>query len=251
MKNIITTIAVAITIIAGQFVSGTNTAKASPIVEIQNPKGNKNVETKDIWVKNFDKIKIEVDAEVHYYQSESESGIKITIDENLFELINATVDVNTLTIKLYQNVKLQPSKFVIEIYTNNIELISNKKNATIEFKTEINVKELKIENKGNGKIFSMKSTEVKDLEVENIGNGTITLVGKADNARIFLSGAGKINMENYAIRNCTCENSGAGDIYIYASKQLDCMLFGKGNIYYMGDPEIKKDIPGVGKLIKR
>ena len=92
---------------------------------------------------------------------------------------------------------------------------------------------------------------LKDLEVENIGNGSITLVGKADNARIFLSGAGKINMENYAIRNCTCENSGAGDIYIYASKQLDCMLFGKGNIYYMGDPEIKKDIPGVGKLIKR
>lgn len=217
-------------------------------------KGSKNVETRDIWVQDFTKIKIMVDAEVHYSQTDEGVNLSMTIDDNLFDVFEVTVDVNTLIIRpkdKYKTTKIQPTKFVINISSDKLEMISNTTSARWDIQTEVVVKELKIENTGCGSIYSMKSFDIEELVVENTGSGNITLVGKANEAKILLIGSGKINMENCAVKDFSCENSGTGDIYVFAVDFLTCQISGKGNIYYMGKPEIKKDIVGKGRLIRR
>ena len=229
-------------------------SKTTPSLTTSTLKGNKNVETRNIWVQDFTKIKIMVDAEVSYSQVEEGVNLSMTLDDNLFDAFEITVDVNTLIIRAkdkYKTTKIQPTKFVINISSDNLEMISNATSARFEIQTEISVKELKIENLGSGRVCSMKSFDVQELEVENTGSGTITLVGKADEAKVLLMGSGKINMENCAVKDCSCENSGSGDIYVYAVDFLNCQVFGKGNVYYMGKPEIKKDVVGTGRLIRR
>lgn len=228
--------------------------KPTALLAASTLKGNKNVETRDIWVQDFTKIKIMVDAEVHYSQAEEGVNLSITLDDNLFDALEVTVDVNTLVIRpkdKYKTTKIQPTKFVINISSDELEMIANTTSARLDFQTEVAAKELKIENTGSGRVHSMKSFDVEELVVENTGSGNITLVGKADEAKILLVGSGKINMENCAVKDCTCENSGSGDIYVYAVDFLTCQMAGKGNIYYMGKPEIKKDIVGKGRLIRR
>lgn len=217
-------------------------------------KGNKHVVTRDVWVQDFKKIKIMVDADIRYSQSEDGPQVLLTLDENLHEMFDIHVEVNTLILapkEKYKGTKIQPTKFVVEISSEKLEMITINSNARFDVQTEVSTPELKIENTTNGRIYSMKAINVEELEIENTGNGNITLVGKADEANILQTAGGKINMENCAVSDCTCENSGSGDIYIYAVDFLTCQVFGKGNVYYMGDPKIKKDVVGTGRLIRR
>ena len=194
---------------------------------------NSDVITQNVRVLDFYKIEVNgIDAQIRYSQSDI-NEVNVTTNEYLHDMLSIVVDVNTLVIKptdKYKKNRKKATCLIIDITSTNIEMIKNNSNSNIQFMTEINTPELRIEN-------------------TNAGN--ITMVGKIEKAEILLLGTGKLNLENCSIKRCKCEHSGVGDVYVYAVDTLDVNIFGKGNVYYMGEPKIKQEILGTGRLIKR
>ena len=215
---------------------------------------NNDVTTKNVRILDFSKIEINgVEAQIRYSQADNYE-VKVTTNEYLHDILTITVDVNTLVIKpsdKYKKNRKKAACLIIDISSPGIELIRNNSNSNIQFETEIAVPEFRIENNAKGNISGMKSVETDKMEIENTNAGNITLVGKIQKADMLLLGTGKLNLENCSIKNCKCEHSGAGDLYVYVTSKLDAKIFGKGNIYYMGEPKIISETPGTGRLIKR
>ncbi|MBR3939684.1 MAG: DUF2807 domain-containing protein [Bacteroidales bacterium] len=215
---------------------------------------NSDVITQNVRVLEFYKIEVNgIDAQIRYSQSDI-NEVNVTTNEYLHDMLSIVVDVNTLVIKptdKYKKNRKKATCLIIDITSTNIEMIKNNSNSNIQFMTEINTPELRIENIGKGSISGMKSVDVGVLEIENTNAGNITMVGKIEKAEILLLGTGKLNLENCSIKRCKCEHSGVGDVYVYAVDTLDVNIFGKGNVYYMGEPKIKQEILGTGRLIKR
>jgi hypothetical protein len=217
-------------------------------------KGDKNVITRRIDVGDFNKIEIRGNVDVQYSQAEAPDVMSVTLDKNLFDVYDFVVDVNTLVIapkKEYKHTKIAPTRFVVKISSYALEKVVNEGTGIFEVLTPIESHKLRIENKGSGKVLSMKAITVKNLEVENTGSGDIIVVGKAEKGKLLIAGSGKINMENCAVFDCSCEVSGSGNIFVYAVDDLDCKMFGSGNVLYLGDPDITKDSPGTGRVMRR
>lgn len=215
---------------------------------------NNDVITQNVRVLDFSKIEINgIDAQIRYSQSDV-NEVNVTTNEYLHDMLSIVVDVNTLVIKpndKYKKNRKKATCLIIDIASTDIVMIKNNSSSNIQFMTEIKTPELRIENIGKGNISGMKSIDAGVLEIENTNAGNITMVGKIQKAEILLLGTGKLNLENCSIKRCKCEHSGVGDLYVYAVDVLDVNMFGKGNIYYMGEPKIRQEILGTGRLIKR
>ena len=77
------------------------------------------------------------------------------------------------------------------------------------------------------------------------GDGT---VGQFD---IDVSGSGSLELDQLAAERASVTVSGSGNVVLAVSRTLDVHISGSATVTYRGDPEVKQDISGSGRLIKR
>jgi hypothetical protein len=82
------------------------------------------------------------------------------------------------------------------------------------------------------------------------GTGNVVLdSGKGANLTVTNNGVGSFDGSRYQTNRATVSTSG-GNIRIWAADVLDATVFGVGSVYYYGDPEIKRNSFGLGKIMK-
>jgi hypothetical protein len=89
----------------------------------------------------------------------------------------------------------------------------------------------------------------KKICVRLTGVGVVELSGSADELDIILSGAGRINALDLFAQKCAVQSSGAGVCSLYAVSELAVKLSGIGKVRYGGNPTVKSEISGLGKLV--
>ncbi len=89
----------------------------------------------------------------------------------------------------------------------------------------------------------------KKISARLTGVGTIELSGTADQLEIFMSGAGSLNALDLFAEKCAVRSSGVGSCALYAVRELDANISGIANVRYGGNPAIKSEISGLGKLV--
>jgi Putative auto-transporter adhesin, head GIN domain len=77
------------------------------------------------------------------------------------------------------------------------------------------------------------------------GDGT---VGQLD---IDVSGSGSLELDQLAAERASVTVSGSGNVVLAVSRALDVHISGSATVTYRGDPEVKQDISGSGRLVKR
>lgn len=81
------------------------------------------------------------------------------------------------------------------------------------------------------------------------GAGDFSLDGdRQDLLDIHITGTGNVSAFEMEAKDCIIRISGAGNCEVNVSDNLDVIVSGVGNIFYLGQPALRSDISGVGKV---
>jgi len=78
--------------------------------------------------------------------------------------------------------------------------------------------------------------KVDELEAILSGAGNMNLRGNATSAKLIMSGAGNLEAEDLVCQEATSILNGMGNLKVNASKSLEAIVSGIGDIYYKGNP---------------
>lgn len=87
-----------------------------------------------------------------------------------------------------------------------------------------------------------------ELETRISGAGRLRLAGKADRQELIISGAGKYSAAELSGQEGRVTISGAGDGTVNVSEKLEVRISGCGSVRYLGEPDVKKSVSGVGTV---
>jgi hypothetical protein len=138
------------------------------------------------------------------------------------------------------------SILVITVYYRSIEEVDLSGACELETSGSINGESFALEVSGAAE--ADLTLNVTNFELELSGGGDIDLNGIANNVAIGISGAAEVNAFELESKKANIFVSGAGEVEINASEELDVDISGAGEITYIGNPTIKKNISGVGEL---
>jgi DNA-directed RNA polymerase specialized sigma24 family protein len=99
----------------------------------------------------------------------------------------------------------------------------------------------------------MEVTQVstKQLTVLVGGTGDLTVAGKADVLQLTIFGAGNFLAGDLKTRSTTIRHTGMGKAVVNASRQLDVSILGNGTVEYMGSPQVRRSVLGLGTVTEK
>jgi hypothetical protein len=109
---------------------------------------------------------------------------------------------------------------------------------------------------------AISSTGAADIHVANVKNdqlsiswqgaGRIEAAGETKSVSISSTGAGKIDTSRLLAERAKVSVTGAAQVDVYASQQLDVTVSGVGQVTYDGNPGVvNKNVTGLGSVNKR
>ena len=177
-----------------------------------------------------------------YVTQDGTNTLEIEAYENLFEVIETSVNNGILNIKTTRHIDTSfPKGFLkkpVNIYVSmdKITELTMSGSGKLIGKTEINSDALHIVCSGSGKVdLNLKVTR---LSTKLSGSGTINLKGTATEHDLILSGSGRIKAYDLITEKTTALIAGSGSANVNTSEELDSKVSGSGSIRYKGDPKI-------------
>ncbi len=130
-------------------------------------------------------------------------------------------------------------------------LVSNSGNVNI---SELQIgNEIKNEIKGPGDInmHIKKSTKrvIENKIIFNSGDINVSSDTTYKKNTVQIIGSGNVYSDKLPAQEVIVSSRDKGEAYVYAIDKLDVEITGRGNVYYIGNPEIKSNIHGLGELI--
>ena len=216
-------------------------------------KGNGNIVTKEIDVRDFDEITLSVPATINFTQSEQYS-CSITIDENLLKFISIKTIGDDLRIRQLPS---KDGKPILSLSFGEKEVsLPNYQYATLQFtKFEINIsapslEDVKVNGSGIFNFVNDFSDHKLDADVNGTGQINAEKGLKIDELDVELSGSGSINFAQLTVEEVEVTVSGTGNSILNgAFGELDLSLMGSGNIKVSGNTRnAKAKIAGSGNI---
>ena len=97
----------------------------------------------------------------------------------------------------------------------------------------------------------LENLQVQTLKLSGAGAVKADLAGRAAEQAVSISGAGKYDAPMLESDDARVAVSGAGKVIVNARKTLTINLSGAGLVEYVGDPQVKQSVSGVGKVRRR
>jgi Putative auto-transporter adhesin, head GIN domain len=82
-----------------------------------------------------------------------------------------------------------------------------------------------------------------------MANADITVEGKAQYTRLYCADHGSVDLSNFSTNEMTMDYRSIRNSYVNVSNLLTANMLYKGNVYYLGRPEVKALYTNSGKLI--
>jgi hypothetical protein len=157
-------------------------------------------------------------------------ALSISADGNLLPYIVTEVRGSTLVIEYKRNVVFdRVSDLTFKLAVKNLNSIEVNGAAAIEG----------------------KNIDAERLSVNMSGAGALKMQGKIVQQDVTLNGTGAYNAENVEGKRATVTNSGAGAAVVRVSDQLNATINGIGMIEYIGNPQVTKNVSGIGVVRQR
>ncbi|PZO36161.1 MAG: DUF2807 domain-containing protein [Pseudanabaena frigida] len=180
-------------------------------------------------VTTFSSISFKSVGKLKIQQTDKES-LKIIAEDNILPILEGHVSGQTL-------------------YISNLNKLSINPTQPIEFIVEVkSLEHLDINGVGS---IEVKDIQGKSLSVLLDGLGSVAIAGNVDVLDITLSGVGSFNGEELKAKQVTVRNKSMGSVVVNASETLDASVSGLGSIEYIGSPQVKESVKGMGSIRKR
>lgn len=188
-------------------------------------KGSGNVTTEVRPVDKFTAIQLSGIGHLVVERTGTES-LSVTADDNLISLFTSEVKNGTLYLSVAKG-KTPSASPTYKVTLSDLR---------------------KLGVSGAGSIEATK-LDGDDLSISISGAGSGSAAGRADNLTISISGAGSFNAAELKAKRAKVEVSGAGNVTVNASDELDASVSGVGTIWYIGNPPKRSTrVSGVGSI---
>jgi putative autotransporter adhesin-like protein len=190
-------------------------------------KGSGVLKTETRPVEKFTAISVSGAANVEIEQTGEES-LEITVDDNLLPLFTTEVRDGTLFIRI----------------ADGQRVTWNGKGPRIK----ITVKELRKLKASGATTVKATKLDTDSLSISVSGAASVSIAGRSNGLSISVSGAGSLNAIDLQAKRATVIVSGAGDVTVNATDELDARVSGAGDIWYVGSPKLQSRISGAGTI---
>ncbi|MCP2727396.1 GIN domain-containing protein [Limnofasciculus baicalensis] len=192
-------------------------------------RGSGIIKTESREVTTFSSISFKSVGKLKIQQTGKES-LTIIAEDNILPILDGHVSGQTLYISNANKSSIDPTQ-------------------PIEFIVEVKSLE-RLDINGVGSI-EVKDIQGKRLSVSLDGVGSIAIAGNVDVLDLSLSGVGSFNGAELKAKQATVRNKGIGSAVVNVSEQLDATVSGVGSIEYIGSPQVKESVKGMGAIKKR
>lgn len=234
-------------------------------------KGNGKLITKNISISEYNSVSLVGSVQFEYAQSEASPSLELTIDENLYSLLEIKVEGKGLHISPKEGISnFSPTVFKVKSNSRALKTISLVGSGTFQAVTPLTIDKTSLSLAGSGNIFLDKKVsgykletsvagsgniKVKDAAIETIecsvaGSGETYVSGTVERANYSVAGSGSIHAFDCKANKVDCSVAGSGDITVYAESELDASVVSSGDIRYRGNPKISKSVIGSGSISK-
>jgi hypothetical protein len=190
--------------------------------------GSGNMETRELNLKEFDAIDVGGAFELEITMGD-EQKVVMTIDDNLWDNLEAEVNGSTLEIGWDKNCDPDGDCTVVIV-------VRELKEIDIHGAAEVEIEGYR------GDSFTFDVSGAAELEMD----------GEVDDLDISISGAGEIDTRDLKAKSVKITVSGAGEAKVYASESFEGRVSGVGSIDYWGDPEHQKTkVSGLGDINRK
>ena len=197
--------------------------------------GDGNVVSEIRNISGFDGIKVSSGIDVFIKQGDGEN-LKVEADKNLHDVIKTEVKNNTLYIYSDENIRKAKAKNVYVLY-KNLESIKVSSSGDIKSVNTLETDNLDISLSSAGDLNL--DVQAREIYISISSSGDAKIRGDAEYLKASLSSAGDLDAYDLKVEKCRVNVSSAGNAKIYVTKELDATASSAGDVYYMGDPEIK------------
>jgi hypothetical protein len=195
-------------------------------------------------IKSFKNLVLNIPAHVSILVTDS-SSLTIVAQENIIENIELKRKNDRLII---QSNRILISDKPIEIFITCTSLREIELNGSgeIVILNKYSTPKANFTINGSGKIQSqLIANEIKS---KINGSGAMNFSGAAQQLKIQINGSGDINAQDLSASNCDIKINGSGKTYLTVKDKLDISIVGSGDVIYAGEPIIKSNITGNGKI---
>lgn len=209
----------------------------SPIVE------------EDRTLSTFSQITSKIAGDVILVQDNNQK-VTVQAQENIIDDLITEVTGGHLNIYMNNRPKITGGKhFKVYISVPKIDKLVLEGSGNIEAQNEISTNDnLDLVLKGSGNI-ELQSLACKEVNAELSGSGKLNIYGgNANQIHSKLKGSGNFNAAHFTVNEAWINLSGSGNATLRITDYLDAKLTGSGNIYYYGNPRVKKNITGSGRV---
>jgi hypothetical protein len=139
-----------------------------------------------------------------------------------------------------------------EVTNGILRIYSEAYNSSKPIAIRISVPDLeKFTSAGAGDVH-VSGVKNDQLVLSNTGAANIEASGQTKFVEISTSGAGNIEAEELQAERAKVTVSGAANVDVYASQQLDVSVSGIGSVTYSGNPPVvNKSVSGIGSVSKK
>lgn len=204
------------------------------------------VTTKNVKLENFTKLNVSIPANIRVETGDS-AKISITSYESYLTAISTAVRRGKLNLK-GDICNAGNNDVTIVVTLPELKGISISGSADIFSDTPVRTDKLKLDISGSGKI----SLNVFANEIVNdiAGSGIIIINGTCQKLAIDIAGNGEFKGLGLNSYKAKVDIAGSGNASVVALNKLDAEVAGSGVVSYSGEPELKIDIKGSGKINK-
>jgi hypothetical protein len=207
------------------------------------PEGSGRVVTETRAVSGFSAIDLRGVGQVVLAVGQPEA-LTVEAEDNLLSEISTTVSGDTLILELKQGRPTKP--IVYRVTARQVTALSTSGAGDIET-AALATARLRTHQNGAGNI-RLGQLDAQELDSTLAGAGSLDVRGTASTFAVTISGAGKINARELAVRDAQVTVSGAGDAALRVSDALRVRISGAGNVEYVGNPRVEREISGVGQV---
>jgi hypothetical protein len=201
---------------------------------------------------DFEQIRISGPINV-YLEQGNKSSVVIQADENLTDIIQTTIDDNTLVVEWVEpdDTKVKPKNQVkVYITFKNIHTLKSTLVGNLECLSTIEADSLHVQSSGVGKMNLMLNCNT--LTTKLSGVGSVTLSGNTDEAIIKNSSVGNLNAFELNTNKLIIKHSGVGNVEVSAEEEINIYATGVGNLYYSGKAVVGDlSVKGTGRVERR
>lgn len=193
----------------------------------------------------FDEVEFNCIGDVELVQDDANS-VEIICDSGIIKNIITNVVNYKLVVSINSKINLRNGRIKFIVKTKDYKSLVFNGTASVSGVKTITFKELKIHSNGTNTIDLSLTGE--DLYTTVNGVGTVTLAGRTVVSSIEVNGTGSVNAVSLESVKSIAQIKGSGNIELNASDLLSVKISGVGDVRYIGNPKVDKQINGLGSV---